>query len=129
MINNNLETKKKILVVEDEEAYLKVLHDQLVKSGYEVLEAIDGEEGLKVALAEKPDLILLDIIIPKIDGLQMLEKLREDSWGSQVQVFILTNVNESKDISEGINNSISRYFVKSDINLKDLMWSIKVCLK
>lgn len=120
---------KKILVVEDEQAYLTLLHDQLVKNGYEVIDAHDGEEGLKLAVDQRPDLILLDIVMPKVDGMKMLKSLRADEWGKNVPVFILTNVNESREMTEGMNNSVSHYILKSDMNLKDLLWSIKIFLK
>jgi DNA-binding response OmpR family regulator len=120
---------KTILIVEDEPAYLKLLHDQLVQSGYEVIDAPDGEEGLKIALAKKPDLILLDILMPKVDGLKMLAALRASDWGKHVPVFILTNVAESKEISEGMNSRVNRYIVKSEMTLEDLLSSIKVYLK
>lgn len=120
---------KKILLIEDEPAYLKLLRDQLTKSGYEVIFAQDGLEGLSLALNCKPDLILLDILMPKVDGLTMLKALRADTWGKDVPVFILTNVNESKEISEGMNNKTSRYIIKSDMKFEDLLWAIKVYLK
>lgn len=120
---------KKILIVEDEQAYVTLLHDQLVKSEYEVIDAPDGEEGLKLAIAERPDLILLDIIMPKVDGLKMLNALRADTWGKGVPVFILTNVNESREMTEGMNNHVSHYILKSEMKLEDLLWSIKIFLK
>lgn len=120
---------KKILVVEDEHAYLNLLRDQLVKSGYQVIEARDGEEGLKLALAKKPDLILLDLLMPKVGGLAMLKSLRAGAWGREVPVFILTNVYGEKEMSEGISNNANHYFVKSDLKLEDLLWNIKVYLK
>lgn len=120
---------KKILIVEDEQAYLNLLRDQLVSSGYEVIKAVNGEEGLKLALEHKPDLILLDIIMPKVDGLRMLAALRANVWGASVPIFILTNVNESKEISAGMNSRVNHYFIKSDTKLEDLLWSIELCLK
>jgi DNA-binding response OmpR family regulator len=120
---------KKILVVEDEPAYLKLLHNQLAQNGYEVIDAPDGEKGLKLALAGRPDLILLDILLPKVNGLEMLKALRADSWGQQVPVFILTNVNKSGEISQGMNEKVSHYLIKSEIKLEDLLWSIKIALK
>ena len=120
---------KKVLVVEDEAAYSSLLQKELTKSGFETMIARDGEEGLRLALSFKPDLILLDIIMPKVDGLKMLRDLRTDPWGKNVQVFILTNINDSKEISEGMNNNIIKYVVKSEIKLEDLLWSIKLYLK
>lgn len=120
---------KKILVIEDELAYAKLLHDQLSNGGCEVITAPNGEEGLKQAYAIKPDLILLDIIMPKLDGIEVLKALRADAWGKEVPIFILTNVSEPKVIVEGMNNSATNYIVKSDIKFMDLLWSIKNTLK
>jgi len=120
---------KKILIVEDEKAYLGLLHDQLAKNGYDVMDAKDGEEGLKLALDNKPDLILLDLIMPKVGGIQMLKALRADTWGKDASVFILTNVNGSRELTEGMSNSVGLYIIKSDMKLDDLLWDIKVTLK
>jgi two-component system, OmpR family, response regulator ArlR len=120
---------KKILIVEDEAALLKVLNDKLVHEGFIVLEASNGEEGLKLALTEHPDLILLDVIMPKVGGLKMLQALRDDAWGKRVHVFILTNVDKSKEITEGMNYNVAKYFIKSDIKLEDLVWSMKLYLR
>lgn len=120
---------KKILIIEDESAYLKLLHEQLTLADYEVLDAENGEEGLNLALTAQPDLILLDILLPKLSGLEMLKALRKNAWGEKVLVFILSNVNESKEISEAMNYNVSKYLVKSEMKLEDLLMSIKVCLK
>lgn len=120
-----IKTAKKILIVEDEIAYQNILRDKLTQEGYDVLVASDGGEGLVLALAEHPDLILLDIVMPKVGGLKMLELLRADTWGKQVHVFILTNIYASKEKSEGFNQNVAKYFIKSDIDLEDLLWSVK----
>lgn len=93
---------KKILIVEDELILLEVLVDNLKDEGFNVLEARDGEEGLEVALKEKPDLILLDIMMPKMNGMTMLKKLRDDRWGSKVPVMVLTNVGDSKNVMDAL---------------------------
>jgi DNA-binding response OmpR family regulator len=120
---------KKILIVEDELAYLRLLHDQLIENGYEVIDARDGETGLKLALSEKPDLILLDLVMPGIGGLKMLKALRKHPWGERASVFILTNVNESSEISEAMNNKVSQYIIKSDLKLEDFLEKIKIFLQ
>lgn len=120
---------RKILIVEDELAYAKLLHDQLIARGYDVISAKDGLEGLKLALEKKPDLILLDLIMPKVGGLKMLTTLRTFKWGESVPVFILTNVNESSEISEAMDNKVSKYIVKSDVELENLLENIKIFLK
>ena len=89
---NNManEDPKKILmveVVEDDEPLLSVLSERFREEGYNVINAITGEEGLKLALKNKPDLILLDIVMPKMDGIAMLKKLRKDPWGKNANVI------------------------------------------
>ncbi len=119
---------KTILIVEDELAYLKLLCDQLVKSGYKVIDAKNGEEGLKLALEAKPDLILLDLLMPKVGGLEMLKKLRTDQWGKDAAVYVITNMNQSKEISQAMDDKVNRYIVKSDWKLDDIIADIKLHL-
>ena len=120
---------KKILIVEDELAYVKLLHDQLVAKGYEIYEAKDGKEGLEVAKKEKPDLILLDIRMPVMDGMTMLSLLRKDESGKSVKVIILTNLEpDKKIIGEVVKDKLTYYFVKSDTKLEDLTEKIREVL-
>jgi len=90
---------KKILIVDDSQELRKILVSALHTENITVIEAGDGEEGLEKALAERPDLILLDIVMPKIDGMAMLEKLREDAWGKDVQVIVLTNMTDAEKVN------------------------------
>lgn len=121
--------KKKILIVEDEIEYAQLLDSQLTKNGYESIVAKDGFEGLKIALEKKPDLILLDILMPKTGGLEMLKTLRTFKWGMKVPVFALTNVNGSSEVSEAMGSKISKYLVKSDVKLQTLLDYIKIFLQ
>ncbi len=120
---------KKILIIEDEEAYRRLIHDLLIKEGYEVIVAVDGEEGLKIALKEKPDLILLDLMMPKLDGLKMLNILNRFKEGLSIPVFILTNVNESNITTEAMYSHASKHFVKADTKIEDLLGNIKTYLQ
>lgn len=92
---------KKILVieaVEDNAPLRKALHDKFSLEGFSVIDAKDGEEGLTVAMSEHPDLILLDILMPKMDGLTMMKKLRQgDEWGKHVPIIVLTNHSADSD--------------------------------
>lgn len=120
---------KKILVVEDELAYLKLLNSQLTEKGYKVIEAIDGEKGLEKARSENPDLILLDIRMPVLDGMAMLNLLRKEEVDKQTKVIILTNLEPDDKILTGvIKDQPSYYFVKSDIQFNDLLDKIKELL-
>src|SRR3989344_1050708 len=106
---------KKILVVEDELAYLKLLNSQLTEKGYTVIEAINGKIGLEKAKKENPDLILLDIRMPVMDGMAMLDLLRKEEAGKTTTVIILTNLEpDDKILGEVVRDQPSYYFVKSD---------------
>ena len=118
-----------ILVVDDQESNLLVLESMLLPLGYHVEMAKNGLEALKKVAENSPDLILLDILMPKVNGLEMLKTLREDEWGKHVPVIILSNVSDSVRVSEGMNNNVSRYIVKADMKLDDIVWSIKTLLK
>lgn len=127
--NRKDENMKRILIIEDEGAYLKLMHDQLLSNGYEVINARDGEEGLKLALTKNPDLILLDLLMPKMDGLKMLRSLNKFKQGKTIPVFILSNVNESNETTEAIKLHASKYYVKSELKLEDLLENIKTYLQ
>lgn len=117
---------KKILIVEDELAYVKLLHDQLTAKGYEVIEAKDGKEGLEMAKKENPDLILLDIRMPVMDGMTMLSLLRQDEKGKNTKVIVLTNLEpDDKIIGEVVKDLPTYYFVKSSTKFEDLTEKIK----
>ena len=94
---------KKILIIEDELAYVRVLRDSLEPT-YEVSDAQDGEEGLTMAIKEKPDLILLDIRMPKMDGMTVLREIRKDAYGKTAKVILLTNLEANDDIVAQVTN-------------------------
>lgn len=116
---------KKILIVEDEVALLQVLTEKLKKENFEVLQARNGQEGLQQAFSLHPDLILLDIIMPVMDGMTMLVKLRIDEWGKSVPVIILTNLSNEQKVAESLQQGVYDYLVKSDWMLEDLVQKIK----
>lgn len=120
---------KKILIVEDEQPYLKLLNDQLKSLDYKVMTAANGKIGLDIARKEKPDLILLDIRMPVMDGVTMLQQLREDSWGKDVDVIMLTNLDDSKNISDAMHEKLSRYIVKSESTLASVIAEVNTLLK
>lgn len=120
---------QKILIVEDEIPYLKILSSKLTERGYKVIEATDGEKGLVLAKLENPDLILLDIKMPKMDGMTMLKLLRKDEVGKKIKVIILTNFEPDKKILGGtVDGKPSYYFIKSDTKLNDLITKIDTLL-
>lgn len=117
---------KKILIIEDELPMLKALSDKFSREGFSVLEARNGEEGLEVAQKTRPDLLILDLFMPVMDGKAMMEKLREDEWGKKVPIIILTNLNpDDKTLNEILASGPAYYFVKSKWQLEDLVEKVK----
>lgn len=115
-----------ILIVEDEKPLLNVLTDRCTESGFEVITASNGEDGVKAATKHHPDLILLDFLMPKSDGMNVLQKLRGTPWGKTVPIIILTNLEPSDKVLNSImEGSPSYYIMKSNIQIEDLMQKIK----
>ena len=120
---------KKILIVEDELAYIKLLNSQLTEKGYKVIEATDGKIGLEKAKSENPDLILLDVRMPVMGGMTMLNLLRNGEVAKKTKVILLTNLEpDDKMIEDVINDQPSYYFVKSDIQFNELLEKIEELL-
>ena len=118
-----------ILIVEDESALLEVLADKFSREGFLALTAGDGAEGLKAALKHRPDIVVLDIIMPSMDGLQMLKKLRENKWGQNVPVLILSNLSEPEQHEELLDaDKRLGYLIKSNWGLDDVVKIVKETL-
>ena len=109
---------KKILIIEDEESFLSILKKVFGSEGFEVLTAKDGEHGLEAAEREKPDLIISDMLMPRMDGLSMANKLRELKISAPI--FFLTNVSDQERDTKHFD-----YFVKSDTNIDELVKKAK----
>ena len=120
-----MENKKTILIIEDERSLREALRDKLTREGFSTLEAKNGEEGLDVALREHPELILLDIVMPVMDGMTILKKLREDAWGKNVKIIILTNLSDIEKIADSVKNEVYDYLVKTDWKLEDVVTKIR----
>jgi len=122
---------KKVLIVEDEESMQRAISDAFANQEFTTITANDGEEGLSISLKEHPDLILLDILMPKMNGMIMLQKLRFDEWGKKVPVIILTNVspNSNSVIDSVLQNEPAYYLVKSDVKLEGIVDKAKEVLK
>jgi DNA-binding response OmpR family regulator len=113
--------KKTILIADDEVAMLKALVDKFKKSGFEVIQAGDGEEAYEKALAQKPDLVMLDILMPKFDGITIMKKIRLDQeWGARVPIIILTNLSDHESMMDAAENC-AFFLVKIDWNLDDIV--------
>ena len=115
----------KILIVEDDPSMIKILATTLTKEGYEVLQAQDGKEGLDLALSSQPDLLLLDLLLPTMSGLDILRSLRKDERGAAIPVMILTNLDENDEIYKTVANTTSAYIIKSNSSLEFITSEVK----
>ena len=119
-----------ILNAEDEKPMLKALVDKFTHEGFNVIESKNGEEALKSALQKHPNIILLDLVMPKMDGLVVLKKLREDEYGKTVPIIILTNLNmDNRIIKEVVALEPSFYLMKSEVKLEEVISKVKEILK
>jgi|SRR3989338_8115421 len=113
-------TTKKILIVEDNKDFLWILRQSFDNQNVSVTYATDGQEGLNMAEKEKPDLIIMDILLPKIDGISVARKLKED--GINTKMIFLTNFKDSEHISDAIEAfSDADYIVKTDLRIDDIV--------
>ena len=119
---------KKILIVEDNKGLAKVLSSALHSEDASILEAGNGEDGLALALKEHPDLILLDVVMPKMDGITMLQKMREDEWGKNASVIILSNLSDQNRVADAVTEGVFDYLIKDDWSLDDLITRVKAKL-
>jgi len=120
---------KKILFIEDERALQKTFHAILTEKGYELISAYDGESGLKLAKEEKPDLILLDLILPKIHGLDVLEALKKDPATKEIPVIVLTNVEQIDAVQRALELGATTYLVKAQYTIEEVLEKIEKILK
>ncbi len=119
------ETKKKVLIVDDEPNILGLFSDALSSCGFECLTARNGLEGLDASLTKKPDIILLDLRMPEMDGLAMLRELRKTEIGKRMPVIILSTLNDEKSVSEAMEYGVSDFFEKSNWNINELVERIR----
>ncbi len=118
-----------ILIIEDEPILQKTLSESLRQEGYEIKSALDGEEGIKMARESNPDLILLDLILPKIDGFEVLEELKKDENTKAIPVIVLTNMENESDIEKALTLGATAYLVKVNYDLKEVIEKVKEVIK
>jgi two-component system alkaline phosphatase synthesis response regulator PhoP len=113
--------QKTVLLIEDDALISEALTDGLKQAGFKVINAFDGDEGLALALKHHPDLILLDLMMPKKSGHEVLEELRKDTWGQSVPITVLTNATDNIDIFLATKHPHTTYAVKSSMKLQDII--------
>jgi two-component system alkaline phosphatase synthesis response regulator PhoP len=126
--SNQVPDKQTILVVDDEQDLLELIEYNLKKEGYNVLTAEDGKEGIEVAQSQNPDLVLLDIMMPKMDGLEVVEQMRQDEKLGQTPIIFLTARGDEKTEIQGLDKGGDDYITKP-ISTKKLISRIKAVLR
>lgn len=121
--------KQKILIVDDEEQIVTAYGDHFAREGYEIAKAYDGAEALEKVKEFAPDIILLDILMPKLDGLSALKQLKEDPETRDIPVIILTNLDQKEDVVKGVQEGGILYFVKVRTSLEVLSKWIRDLLR
>lgn len=117
--------QKLILFVEDNPAIQKTFGEILTQEGYQVIPAVDGEIGLSLAKKEKPDLILLDLILPKKDGFEVLKELKAEEQTKEIPVIVLTNLEQSTDVERALEYGATTYLVKANYSIDELLQKVR----
>lgn len=117
--------KKKILVIEDEISILKAIGEALKHEGFEVDQALDADQGMSRIVEAKPDLILLDLILPGKNGFELLKDLKATSQFASIPVIILTNLGDEEEIQQGLRMGAADYLIKADYDLAEIIKIIK----
>ena len=123
--------KDKILLVEDEQLLRDICATELTREGFKVTVALDGDEALKKAEAVMPDLILLDIILPIVDGFEVLKKIRahRDERLKKVPIIMLTNLGQDEDIKKAMNLGANDYLIKAHFTTEEISNKVKAILR
>ena len=116
---------KKILFIEDESALQRAVTQVLSDAGYKTFSAMDGDSGIELAKKEVPDIILLDLILPRRNGFDVLAELKKDPATAAIPVIVLTNLEDSDDIEKVLALGAMTYLVKTNYNLEEIMGKIK----
>ncbi|TSA45379.1 response regulator [bacterium] len=116
---------KKILLVEDEPMLSNLLRQRLEKENFQVIVAQDGAEAVRILKQEKPDLILLDIILPKMSGFEVMETMKNDPTLQAAPVVVVSNLGQDSDVERGQSLGAIGYFVKAQMSIEDLVTKIK----
>lgn len=124
----NIKNMTKILIIEDDSFVIDIYHTKLSQEGYEVIEARNGIEAMKKLGEVRPDLILLDIIMPYMDGIEVLHKIKKDEKLKTIPIILLTNLSQKEEINEGLGLGANDYLIKSHFTPSEVLEKIKICL-
>ncbi len=119
----------KILIIEDDKFLRELIVKKLAREGYQAIEAADGEEGVRMTKSEKPDLVLLDLILPGIDGFEALIRIRKEKENINIPVIILSNLGQKEDIEKGLKLGATDYLIKAHFSPGEIIEKVSSILK
>jgi CheY-like chemotaxis protein len=120
--------KRVVLLVEDDKALRELYAMALVKAGFDILMAENGKSGVAIALEHRPNLILLDIDMPIMNGHQAAERIRQDSWGKDARIIFLTNHSDAQNVAHAIMQKPEDYIVKANVPIKDMINQVRIAV-
>ena len=125
------EKKQKVLMIEDDRFLRKIYKNKLTLAGFEFIEATNGLEGLNKVISEKPDIVLLDVVLPRKSGFDVLIEMKEKKETKKIPVIILSNLGQESDVKRGFSLGVQEYLIKPEISLSDAVdkvreWALKV---
>lgn len=126
MENSNLPNQsKKVLIIEDDQAIQKIYQTKLSQEGYQIIQAFDGQEGIEKAKTECPNLVILDLVLPKIDGFEVLKKIKKDKKTEKIPVIILSNLGQKEDLEKGLSLGADDYLIKAMHPITDVLMRVR----
>ncbi len=124
-----METKKKILLAEDDKFISRAYNAGLGRAGFEMIIAFDGEEAMEKIRSEKPDMVLLDLMMPRKNGFEVLEEIKADNDLKNIPVIILSNLGQEMDVEKGKKLGAIDYLIKSNLSMKEVIDIVKSYLR
>jgi len=118
-----------ILIIEDDDFFRDLLHKKLKSEGFEIIEAADGQKGIDTLKEKKPDVVLLDLLLPTIDGFEVLSQARANSDTAKIPVIILSNLGQQEDIEKALKLGANDYLIKSQFDMAQVIDKIKTLLE
>ena len=116
---------KKILIIEDEEVIIDLLQKKIIKEGYQVSIARDGEEGLKIMKEERPDLVLLDIIMPKKGGFEVMEEMQKDTELKKIPLIVISNSGQPVELDRAQKLGAKDWLVKTEFDPQEVIDKVR----
>ena len=121
--------KKTILVVEDDKFLRELIVQKLESEGYDIVQAVDGEKGVAQLKKEKPDIVLLDLLLPGIDGFEVLKQAKEDKETESIPIIILSNLGQQDDVERGLKLGAADYLIKAHFTPKEIASKVQSVLQ